>query len=134
MGTIPQNRSRIFFQFLFLILILEPSVASTWFTRRDMLWDDSPWLEDVIGVETGAVGALYDILNKMTDNEVQPTIQSPDPPGYSPDQEGSQPGTPNEQGPLSLPSSMKKCSAPKDGNPDDRSNRELADASWDLVK
>lgn len=127
MGAIPQSISGTFFHFLFLTLILEPRIASTWFTRRDMLWDDSSWLEDIIGVGVGGVGALYNILDKMTDNEVQPTVQSPSLPGNSLD-------PPDEQGQLSVPSSMKKCSAPKDGAPGDQSDERVADAIWDLVK
>lgn len=127
MGAIPRSISGTFFQFLFLILILEPRIASTWFTRRDMLWDDSSWLEDIIGVGVGGVGALYDILNKMTDTEVQPTVQSPGLPGDSLD-------PPDEQGPLSVPSSMNKCSAPKDGALGDQFDERVAYAIWDLVK
>lgn len=134
MSAIPHNISRTLVQFLILILILEPRVASTWFTRRDMLWDDSPWLEHVIGVGMGGVGALYDILNKMTDTEVQPTMQSPGLPENSLDQEEPQPATPDGQGILSVPPSMKKCSTPKDGAPDDQSDGEVADAISDLVK
>lgn len=134
MGAIPHNISRTFLQFLFVILILETRVASTWFARRDMLWDDSLWLDDAIGVGVGAIGVLYDILNKMTDIEVQPTIQSPDPVENPPDQEGSRPATPNEQGPLSVPFSIKKCSTPKVGALDDQSNGGLANASGDLVE
>ncbi len=96
MGAILHNISRTFLQLFFLILILEPSVAPTCFTRRDILWDDSPWLEDV-GIGMGGIGALYDILNKMRDTEVQPPIKSPGLPGNSLDQEGSQPATPDEQ-------------------------------------
>lgn len=135
MVAIPHNRLRTFLQFLFVISILEPSVASTWFARRDMLWDDSLWLDDAIGVGVGGgIGVLYEILNKMTNTKVQPTRQSPDPVENPPDQEGSQPATPNEQGPLSVPFSIKKCSTPKVGAPDDQSNGGLADVSGDLVK
>lgn len=121
MVAIPQSISRTFFQLLFLILILESRIVSTWFTRRDMLWDDSSWLEDVIGVGVGGIGALYDILDKITDTEVQPTVQSPSLPG-------------NPLDPLSVPSSMKKCSAPRDRAPGDQSDEGEADAGWDLVK
>lgn len=86
-----------------------------------MLWDDSSWLEDVIGVGVGGIGALYDILDKMTDTEVQPTVQSPSLPGNSLDS-------------LSVPSSMKKCSAPRHGAPGDQSDEGVVDANWDPVK
>lgn len=69
----------------------------------------------------GGIGALYDILDKMTDTEVQPTVQSPSLPR-------------NPLDPLSVPSSMKKCSAPRDGAPGDQSDEGVADAGWDLVK
>lgn len=121
MFAIPQSISRTFFQLLFLLLILESRIVSTWFTRSDMLWDDSSWLEDVIGVGVGGIGALYDILDKMTDTEVQPTVQSPSLSG-------------NPLDPLSVPSSMKKCSAPRDGAPGGQFDEGVADAGWDLVK
>lgn len=82
----------------------------------------------------GGIGALYDILNKMRDTEVQPPIESPGLPGNSLDQEGSQPATPDEQGPLSVPSDMKKCSDQKDGAPSDQSGGGVADARWGLVR
>lgn len=128
MGAISQSRSisRTFFQLLSLILILELRVASTWFTRRDMLWDDSSWLEDVSGVGVGVFGSFYDILNKVTDTELQPTLQSPSLPGDSLE-------TPDEQGPLSVPPSMKRCSAPKNGAPGDQADERGADYLWDLV-
>lgn len=126
MGAVPQSISRTFFQFSFLLLILELRVASTWVTRRDMLWDESSWLDDFIGVGVGAAGSLYDLLNQLTDTEVQPTVQSPSLPGNSLE-------TPNEQGRLLVPSSMKRCSASNDGTSGDRSD-EGADYLWDLVE
>lgn len=80
------------------------------------------------------IGALYDILNKMRDTEVQPPIKSPGFPGNFLDQEGSQPTTPDEQGPLSVPSNMKKCSDQKDRAPSNQSGGGVADARWGLVR
>lgn len=129
------HRTRIFFRFLFLILILEPIVASTWFTRRDMLWDDSPWLEDLLGVGGAGLGASYEILNESTDTQEQPTVTQPtEPPESFPGEEGSEPATPNAVGPLLEPSGMKRCSGVEGGAAGDQADWGSADASWGLVE
>lgn len=120
---------------MFLILTLEPIWASTWITRRDMLWDDSPWLEDLPGIGGAGLGSLYEILNQLTDTQVPPTTRpSTEPSDNSPDEESSQPATPSAEEPLLEPSVINKCSAIQGGSPGDQADWGSADASWDLVE
>lgn len=129
------NMIQFFFRYLFLISILEPTWASTWFTRRDMLWDDSPWLEDPVGVGGTDPGALYEMWNQLTGTEAPPIIPpSTEPPENSPVEEGSQPATPNALEPMLEPSGTKKCSAVKGGAPGDEADEDSADASWGRVE
>lgn len=129
------HRTRVFLRFLFLILTLEPIWASTWFTRRDMLWGDSPWLEDLHGIGGAGLWSLYEILNQLTDTQVPSKMPpSTEPADNLPGEEGSGPGTPNGMEPLLEPVTLKKCSAVKGGAPDDQDDWSSADASWGMVE
>lgn len=99
-------RMSLFFQILFLVLVLEPIVALPWLTRRDITWDDSPG-QALIDIGVFGLGALNQLWNQWTIPSTE-TV-------YPPDQKHSEPGTPNTPEwlapPLFEPNTMKKCPA-----------------------
>lgn len=110
----------IFYRFLSLLLLLEPTVvALPWLTRRDMTWGDSPG-QAIIDIGAAGFGALNQFWNQF----IIPSEETE----YSPDPIQSQSETPNAPEwttpPFIEPSNMKKCSAssthPPIGAPDDQ--------------
>lgn len=90
-----------------------------------MLWDDSPWLEDPVGVGGTGPGVLYEMWNQLTGTEAPPLIPpSTEPPENSPVEEGSQPATPDALEPMLEPSGTKKCSG---GAPGDEADEDSTD-------
>lgn len=75
-----------------------------------MLWDDSPWLEDLHGIGGAGLWSLYEILNQLTDTQVPSKMPpSTEPADNLPGEEGSGPGTPNGMEPLLEPVTLKNA-------------------------
>lgn len=99
-------RMSLFFQILFLVLVLKPIVALPWLNIRDMTWDVSPG-QALIDIGGFGLGALNQLWNQLT----VPSTETV----YPPEQEQSEPETPNTPEwlapPLFEPNTRKECSA-----------------------
>lgn len=100
----------------FLTLTSTPSIASpaSFIHRRDLLWDDPAWQDDILGAGAAGLGALQRLWSQWTVPNNDPTLPSTTQQTDSlQDENPPEPGTPNTPDPLMLPlyqpSSTEQC-------------------------